>query len=131
MHYIQVGIEGRLGYSNSWCTICWIVEGELVTYFWIGIHSYTFSSFALQFRFLGFPFPFFFLIFLISSSKLNNASSSIRLTNLAKPYHVHYHLSQPDMAGSVDTSAAASVQCFMLLADVRGNKACSKQRMYG
>ena len=26
-------------------------------------------------------------------------SPSIGLTNLAKPYHVHYHLSQPDMAG--------------------------------
>ena len=26
-------------------------------------------------------------------------SPSIGLTNLAKTYHVHYHLSQPDMAG--------------------------------
>ena len=51
-------------------------------------------------------------------------SPSIGLTNLAKPYHVHYHLSQPDMAGAT-RRAPASVQRFALLADVRGNKACS------
>ena len=57
-------------------------------------------------------------------------SPSIGLTNLAKPYHVHYHLSQPDMAGprlgrGATRRAPASVQRFALLADVRGNKACS------
>ena len=60
-------------------------------------------------------------------------SPSIGLTNLAKPYHVHYHLSQPDMAGQprlgrgATRRAPASVQRFALLADVRGNKACSSQ----
>ena len=58
-------------------------------------------------------------------------SPSIGLTNLAKPYHVHYHLSQPDMAGprlgrGATRRAPASVQRFALLADVRGNKACSR-----
>ena len=52
-------------------------------------------------------------------------SPSIGLTNLAKPYHVHYHLSQPDMAGHATRRAPASVQRFALLADVRGNKASS------
>ena len=31
---------------------------------------------------------------------LGRASPSIGLTNLAKPYHVYCHLSQPDMAGA-------------------------------
>ena len=92
---------------------------------------------------------------LSSSSILIFVSPSIGLTNLAKPYHVHYHLSQSDMAGlsqadksSQTTScplpsesawygwslrlrrgatcrAATSVQRLALLADVRGNKACS------
>ena len=59
---------------------------------------------------------------------VNVLSPSIGLTNLAKPYHVHYHLSQPDMAGQgrgATRRAPASVQRFALLADVRGNKACS------
>ena len=42
--------------------------------------------------------------FLYQTSFVKHAvSHSIGLTNLAKaakPYHVHYHLSQPDMAGS-------------------------------
>ena len=64
-------------------------------------------------------------------SILHPYSPSIGLTNLAKPYHVHYHLSQPDMAGlprlgrGATRRAPASVQGFALLADVRGNKACS------
>ena len=57
---------------------------------------------------------------------LYKVSPSIGLTNLAKPYHVHYHLSQPDMAGRLrrcaTRRAAASVQRFVLLADVRGNQ---------
>ena len=39
------------------------------------------------------------LMLLIVRTQLNMISPSIGLTNLAKPYHVHYHLSQPDMAG--------------------------------
>ena len=61
-------------------------------------------------------------------------SPSIGLTNLAKPYHVHYHLSQPDMAGqrrSATRRAPASVKRFTLLADVRGNKACSTDNKSG
>ena len=56
---------------------------------------------------------------------ITKISPSIGLTNLAKPYHVHYHLSQPDMAGGA--RRVASVQRFALLADVRGNKACSNK----
>ena len=45
---------------------------------------------------------------------------SIGLTNLAKPYHVHYHLSQPDMAGQNGATrrAPASVQRFCWLMSV-------------
>ena len=38
-------------------------------------------------------------------AELPLSSPSIGLTNLAKPYHVHYHLSQPDMAGHPSAGA--------------------------
>ena len=66
-----------------------------------------------------------------SQKALLLSSPSMGLTNLAKPYHVHYHLSQPDMAGQntgARRGAPASMQRFALLADVRGNKTSAGAR---
>ena len=43
------------------------------------------------------PFPHTHLI--LNRNPSINPTCNIRLTNLAKPYHVHFHLSQPEMAG--------------------------------
>ena len=81
----------------------------------------------LLYNYVNFPIG----MILEDFTRLYVSSPSIGLTNLAKPYHVHYHLSQPDMAGQprlgrgATRRAKASVQRFALLADVRGNKACS------